>query len=305
MSDNSELMKRWSGNNEYTESEPVAAPGGDLMSRWEQKPVKGCGNCGDGSINEAMTLEELYDRAERNSSDINEHAPKLRELAGLCSHVTEFGHRHSVSSVALLAGQPKRLITYDMKEDYTVKKLTAVAGETDFEFRIGDSLEVDIEPTDLLFIDTFHNAIRLDAELERHAKKVSRFIALHDTAIYGEHGDDGGAGLLPSMRRFMKENPAWSVIYHAVNNNGFTVLGVRPEDKPELPGKIEMATNFAKSLKEHVSDGMKTVDTEELTRRLEICSICPQRNGQRCSVCGCPVDKKAAWKEQSCPIGKW
>ena len=303
MSDNSKLMQRWSGDNE-AESEPSAVPESDLMSRWEQKPVKGCSGC-SGGINKAMSLEELYERAERNSSDINEHAPKLRELAELCQHVTEFGHRHAVSSVALLVGQPKRFITYDMQEDHTVKSLSAVAGDTEFEFRVGDSLEVDIEKTDLLFIDTYHNANRLYAELDRHADNVSRFIALHDTAIYGELGDDGGAGLLPAMRRFMAEKSEWTVIYHAINNNGFTVLGILPEDKPELPGKIEMATNFAKALKEHVADGLKTVDTEELKRRLEICSICPQRNGIRCTVCGCSVEKKASWKEQMCPIGKW
>ena len=85
-----------------------------LKAKWGQtpEPVKsGC--CGG----DDATLDELYERAMQISSDINEHVPKLRELAEQCDHVTEFGHRHGESSVAILSGRPRSFVTYDTADD--------------------------------------------------------------------------------------------------------------------------------------------------------------------------------------------
>ena len=42
----------------------------------------------------------------------------------------------------------------------------------------------------------------------------------------------------------------------------------------------------------------------EAERRLEICSTCPHRKGQNCSLCGCFLPAKAT-TESPCPAGKW
>jgi hypothetical protein len=42
-------------------------------------------------------------------------------------------------------------------------------------------LEVEIEETELLFIDTYHYYAQLKKELKLHAGKISRYIAFHDT----------------------------------------------------------------------------------------------------------------------------
>ena len=57
-----------------------------------------------------MPGEQLFENARSTRSDINEHCDKLRELAGQAASVVEFGMRHGVSTVALLAGQPKQMI---------------------------------------------------------------------------------------------------------------------------------------------------------------------------------------------------
>ena len=169
----------------------------------------------------------------------------------------------------------------------------------------GDSLAVDIDETDLLFIDTRHTAEQLWSELDRHALKVRRWIVLHDTQIFGERGEDGGPGLLPAIRRFLNENPEWSVVHHTQANHGLTVLSRDPHDKPALPGTIKMAANFTKSLAAHVADGLQKVEAPELQQRLEICTLCDQRNDDRCSVCGCYLAEKASWRSSECPLGKW
>ena len=268
--------------------------------------VSACGGCKPPAQQYAdVSLDDLFNKARSTPSDINEHCDKLRELASQSDVVVEFGMRHGVSTVALLAGQPKRMISYDLNHDPIADVLKERQGKTEFSFVQGDSLSVHIEPCDLLFIDTRHTADQLSNEFRRHAAKVRRWIVLQDTQIFGERGEDGGPGLLPALRRFMNENPEWSVISHTQANHGLTVLSRDPGDKPALPGKLKLAANFTKSLAAHVADGLQKVDPSELQRRLEICSLCELRNGERCTVCGCHLVEKAAWRSSECPIGKW
>lgn len=275
-------------------------------------PAVGCQTCGGGQSRPFVgTLEDAYQKAVNTPSDINEHVAYLRELASQCDHVTEFGMRHGVSTVGILAGQPKRFVTYDLARSPEGVALKQVQGDTNYDFLIGSSLTADIEETDMLFIDTKHTAPHLWEELNRHAGKVRRWIALHDTVVFGEKGEDGGPGLLPAMRRFVNEHREWSVIEHRMNNHGFTVLSKDPRDKPELPGTITMAVNLAKAVAAHVADGAKHVSTEQMQTRLEICSLCPQlkpgadAEKDRCAACGCFLAEKAAWRSTTCPIGKW
>lgn len=187
----------------------------------------------------ATDLESLYRKALHTKSDINEHCPKLRELASQCDTVVEFGMRHGVSTVALLAGQPKRLLSVDLRSDPIGKTLADHAGATEFEFRQGSSLEVDIPPCDLLFIDTKHTADHLSAELEKHAPQSRRWIAMHDTVVFGTRGEDGQRpGLLHALQQFMESHPEWAIVYHAINNHGFTVISRHPEDRPATEIKL-------------------------------------------------------------------
>lgn len=268
-------------------------------------PTTGCGGCGGNPPASEVTLEKLYEMASKNPSDINEHAEKLKELSSQCESVVEFGMRHGVSTVALLSGQPKKFVSYGSTDDPMGRVLKQRQGATEFDFKIGNSLTAEIDECDLLFIDTRHTADQLYAELTRHAPKVRRWIAMHDTTIFGEKGEDGGPGLLPALRRFMTEFPEWSVIYDVMNNHGFTVISRDKQDKPELPGMVTMAWNFSKALAAHVADGVKTVDVETMQQRLEICSLCLHRVDGNCSRCGCVLAEKTKWRTAFCPIGKW
>lgn len=164
-------------------------------------------------------------------SDINEHLELLRELSSQCGHVTEIGMRGAVSTCALLTGQPDRLISWDINPyaivSQEVADLLAMRGRTDFQPRVGDSLEVEIEPTDLLFIDSFHVAKQLKGELLRHGHKARKYLAFHDTITFGTIGEDGSEpGLRAAIRWFQKEHlfPLWELIEDRKNNNGFVVL---------------------------------------------------------------------------------
>jgi cephalosporin hydroxylase len=169
-------------------------------------------------------------------SDINEHLSLLCALAQQCEHVTEFGMRGAVSTVAFLAAQPATLVSWDLNPAAVVSQRTAdllaVAGRTSFQPRVGDTLQIaPIEPTDLLFIDTLHTARQLLAELERHvdpvADPVKKYLVFHDTATFGMVGEDGSEpGLRAAIRHFQRNHafPLWELAEDRENCNGLVVL---------------------------------------------------------------------------------
>jgi hypothetical protein len=167
-----------------------------------------------------MNLHDLFRYRCATPSDINEHLPLLYRLAGECSHVTEFGVRSGNSTVAFLAA-------LEVKQGHLVSYDISPTGGTfaGWEFRLADtSTLADIEPTDLLFIDTLHNYAQLTAEL-KHANRARRFLAFHDTVTFGFLDETGyGRGLMPAINEFLAANPHWQCYEDHRNNNGLLVL---------------------------------------------------------------------------------
>lgn len=164
-----------------------------------------------------MTIEERYQELCWTPSDINEHLQTLREYSDKCEHVTEFGVRGCVSLHAFLSSKAKKVVAYDIMNVAVpdCKKLT---------FINADVLEVDIEPTDLLFIDTLHTYDQLRQELYWHADLARKYIAMHDTTMFGDAGEDGGRGLNAAISEFLEDDPAWKECYRSHENNGLTIL---------------------------------------------------------------------------------
>jgi hypothetical protein len=79
-----------------------------------------------------LTLDQMFQKARSTCSDINEHCDKLRELASQAGSVVELGMRHGVSTVALLAGQPQKMISYDLNHDSVADPLKSRQGRLRF-----------------------------------------------------------------------------------------------------------------------------------------------------------------------------
>lgn len=175
-----------------------------------------------------MKKEDVYKALCEKKSDINQHLPTLKKYAGKCNHVTEFGVRGIVSTWALICGNPRTLISYDLYHPRSFKGdlslVYALREETKFSFIKANVLEIDIEPTDLLFIDTLHTCEQLSKELHRHSKNVRKYIVLHDTKTFSEVGEDGGDGLSKALTEFIASNNDWVIKEVFNNNNGLTVL---------------------------------------------------------------------------------
>lgn len=289
----------------------MPAPGGVVDGC--NKPDRSCGQQPE------RTVLEWYKWAAETPSDINEHVPTLRELAKGKDTVVEFGVRTGVSTAGLLAGRPKKLISYDLNPSPQAQAMMERAKEEkmDFEFKVGDSLQVEIPECDLLFIDTKHTADHVFQELMRHGNKAKR-IAFHDTEIFGENGEDGGPGLMVALRGWLMQNKEWKVVRHDKNNHGFTVISRLEDDKPKLPSTARQALNFIKATTKHKLNGGKLLPLPLAEERMKECLICPERNDDRCSKCGCylfqipegiPVTGgnpgKTFYPADGCPLGKW
>lgn len=172
------------------------------------------------------TLDDAFRDARERPSDIFQHVETLASYAARCDEVVELGTRGGISTIAFLYARPKRLTAIDRRHHQPMidrlKKLSDAS--TDFVAVEADVLASEIPPCDLLFIDTDHNADQLRRELALHARKVRKWIILHDTVTFGESAGDGRPGLNPALYEFVAANPRWRVERVYSNNHGLTVL---------------------------------------------------------------------------------
>lgn len=176
-------------------------------------------------------IDECYRRVAREPTDMIEHMETIRAYAKLCRSAVEFGVYDCTSTWALIAGRLERLTSYDIDRRSDVDEVErAVQGSgTTFQFVLGDTAQVEIEETDLLFIDSFHSYEHLTKELTLHVGKVRRFILLHDTTTFGYVDQTGdGKGLWPAVEEFVARSPEWHVRERFTNCHGLTVLEKRP-----------------------------------------------------------------------------
>ena len=196
-------------------------------------------------------IEYNYHRASISPSDINEHLPTLHNYAQKCLHVTECGVRGVVSSwafaTALKGRSGARLVQVDLDTNANVENFGHIArseGGIDVTFYQQSDLACPMEPTELLFIDTWHIYGHLKRELARWHAHVSKYIILHDTTVDEWAGEtircgwnaekqsaetgipvnEINKGLWPAVEEFLKEHPEWSLERRYTNNNGLTVL---------------------------------------------------------------------------------
>lgn len=189
-------------------------------------------------------MKKIIDKIEtlkRTRSDINEHLSTLVEYSKECNHVTEFGVREAVSTWSFLL-YPKKIMAYDIQYHANIIELRMLAKEynIDFNFIKADDLKIEIEQTDLLFIDTLHCYKQLIAELNLHSKKVNKYIIMHNTVSYGttdepiyNHASEivknissEKQGLENAYVDFLlsEEGQNWVVHEIFTNNNGLTIL---------------------------------------------------------------------------------
>jgi hypothetical protein len=189
-------------------------------------------------------LHELINKLHQNPSDINEHFPAIIKYGSECDHITEMGVRGIYSTWAWLACNPKNgLYSYDLHNpskwggDLQSVIDTAKAYNIKFQFTEADVTQIEIEPTDLLFIDTWHCYDQLKLELSLHSDKVKKYICFHDTTTYAHRNEPltsdhnweenvtEGKGIWDAVTEFLEDHKeTWELVEKFENNNGFTII---------------------------------------------------------------------------------
>jgi hypothetical protein len=185
---------------------------------------------------------EKYNQHKNTPSDINEHLETLYNLGKECSHITEMGVRWVSSTWPLVYSNPKKIISYDIVTNPNIIEVINLCNEysVDYSFHERDVLQLEIEPTELLFIDTLHTYNQLISELKIHSNKVSKYIVLHDTDFFGrvdesvyEHASNlikenptTKQGLMTAVEDFLSTElgQSWEIFKIYKNNNGLTIL---------------------------------------------------------------------------------
>ncbi len=143
-----------------------------------------------------------------------------KKYASMVDTVVEFGVYTGLSTTAFLAANPKKLRSYDITNVNLsiLSELVSYAesNNIDFQFIIGNSLEIEIDNTDLLFIDTVHKRKHTEAELQRHSKNVNKYIILHDTTAW--------PGVFEAVVDFLIKNNEWFIVEHCNKDSGMIVL---------------------------------------------------------------------------------
>lgn len=210
-----------------------------------------------------IKIKKKFDTLCNTKSDINEHLITLSNYASKCNSVTEFGVRSCVSTYAFIhsllsdndnnynISLSKSYTGVDIKKHDNIIEIENICNENNinFSFIEDNDLNIKIENTDLLFIDSWHCYGQLIRELELHHKNVNKYIIIHDTSIdefnseivripgrwskpnYFEIIKKSGfnkyeltTGLWPAVINFLKLNKEWKFKERFTNNNGLTIL---------------------------------------------------------------------------------
>lgn len=189
-------------------------------------------------------INQKYLEKIQTKSDINEHMETLYKYGLECNHITEMGVRYGCSTWAFLNSNPQKMISYDISyhDINIINEILSITKEynINYHFILADVLQIKIEKTDLLFIDTLHTYNQLTNELNQHASKVNKFIILHDTETFGSvdeliyfHASNiikniniSKTGLVNAVNDFLKSENGknWKVKEHYTNNNGLSIL---------------------------------------------------------------------------------
>lgn len=166
-------------------------------------------------------FKDEYKFACETPSDINQHIPVLYNYAKNVDHITEMGVRTGVSTRAFLLAAYEnntKLTSYDIQLNDIVEKLFQVASyyNSKCTYVKADTLKLEIEETDLLFIDTDHTYEQLKGELKLHGNKARNYIIFHDTVTFPM--------LNIAIDEFLADNRHWQREKVFTNNNGLTVL---------------------------------------------------------------------------------
>ena len=170
----------------------------------------------------------------------------IKKYAEQSDSIVEMGVRDVHSTIPMILSNPNKMISLDLFDPshYSAAERMecvtdyAKTNNIDYQFIIGSSLEYELKDNfDMLFIDTLHRYSILKEELNRHHKKINKFIILHDTInnAYVNEADyfeteqkynltSDKVGLMCAILEFLLENQEWKIKEFTTIGSGLMVL---------------------------------------------------------------------------------
>jgi len=148
------------------------------------------------------------------------HEEIRRCLSDGCESYTELGVNQGATLAAAVLHGAKTVMGYDISlVNYwpAAPLFSKYVGHSGTELGVfaANSLEISLDPVDVLYIDTVHNFKQLSAELNLHSNKVNRYIICHDT--------NSSMGLRQAIKQFLTLSK-WRKVNDCREGTGFTTL---------------------------------------------------------------------------------
>ena len=173
------------------------------------------------------TLQEYYDRVYKLQSDA--HKPEymlvhdeIKKRIEDCNSYTELGiNQGTTLAIPVLKGI-STITAYDITlGPYNRAKglFDEHAKQLDINYNVyeANTLAINIDPVDVLYIDTVHLYDHLIKELALHGGKANKFIIVHDTFVNNKE-------LKIAVEEYVDANKEWSVVTDCEINVGFMTI---------------------------------------------------------------------------------
>jgi cephalosporin hydroxylase len=172
-----------------------------------------------------MDFEKQFLEACVKPNDMNEHLPWISEITAQCTHATELGVGRGTSTKGFLR-HDITLHSYEMDPQPGTVEFFEEAKNSgrNATLHIADTRKVEIEPTEVMLVDSRHTYDQVKTELELHAKNVSKYIFFHDTEAFALVGEDNEEGIWLAIEEFLQSHPEWQIVERRTNCSGMTLI---------------------------------------------------------------------------------
>ena len=152
---------------------------------------------------------------------IDVHSELRRLIREGCTSYAELGIMQGATLAAVLLVNPSSVQAVDIDLGWYNKArehFETYTNENDISLSVveADSTQVDIEPVDVLYIDSLHVPRHLLAELNKHHSNVKKYIVLHDTSHKPK--------LAVAAKQWCATNPEWEVQKQRTISVGYMTL---------------------------------------------------------------------------------
>lgn len=204
------------------------------------------------NIPNIKTLAEMFQHVCQKEAGICQYTQKVAKLAQQFSSVAELGVYELDSGFGILHGLSKNpspsrsYLGIDTSPAPQLLLELAIKWSKDagidFRFLQANDLDIQLDPVDLLCIDSNHTYRHLTYELETFSPIVRSVIVIHDTSPpwgyadqneknhplmnsrYPAHIDRKKRGLWAAVVDFLKKHSEWNLIERRFENSGITVI---------------------------------------------------------------------------------